>query len=97
MDLCFFASGGPLGFSLRPLCISVSSALADCFQRIINAEDTEIRREHRERFEITALLLVILLNVFPVPGLVKVGAKTEALGIAHEPFVGGSVYLDCAI
>ena len=38
-----------------------------------------------------------LPNVFPVPGFVEVRTKTEALGVAHEPSIGGSVDLNRAV
>src|SRR5690349_11430833 len=38
-----------------------------------------------------------LLNVFPVPGFVEVGTKTEAFGVAHKPAIRRRVDLNRAV
>ena len=40
---------------------------------------------------------LFLLNVFPVPGLIKVRPKPEAFSIAHDPLVDGCLNLNGAI
>ena len=38
-----------------------------------------------------------LFNVLPMPWLVEVRAKTEALGVTHQPFVNWRLYLHRSI
>jgi len=43
------------------------------------------------------LLLSSLLDVFPMPRLVKVRAKAEACSVAHEPLINRCLNLDGAV